>query len=395
MIQIEGWRRAGLFRHGLPALDQSVAQHAELDRGSLVSGHRLLETTNLSVGRGTNTPFELDGGAVDRCRRLAAELNAADLAGVRFVPLLFLTGLSKFKGERCGGVNILITNRELFEPLRTGFALAFALRKLYPQQWRRKTTDGCCQRTGPGRRQRWPVRGGDYSFIPGRSATVPRTGVGPCCFINDRMPHAPLLADCCLSLIAQSAAAKTPLPEFTGQRTLRQRGVGCLPAPAAEIPAASSNHRHRLTTSSWCNRPALANGPREIISMQCIRPGLLRRREKVFLWIRSEASLSCWRSRTGSFPCHTGGVLQTQYGLRDQVLDRQFVQPYFIPQAKAGDYLAVCKRYCASWIKPWLQKTRSLSSRCNRRPPARRSWIARHKLLSNRRINCWAMSARS
>ncbi len=106
-----------------------------LTQALLYPGIGLLETTNLSVGRGTNTPFEVLGAPWIDARRLAAELNAADLAGVRFVPLYFTPDSSKFKGERCGGVNMVITNRELFEPLRTGFSVAVALRKLYPQQW--------------------------------------------------------------------------------------------------------------------------------------------------------------------------------------------------------------------------------------------------------------------
>jgi uncharacterized protein YbbC (DUF1343 family) len=106
-----------------------------LTQALLYPGIGLLETTNLSVGRGTNTPFEVFGAPWIDARRLAAELNAADLAGIRFVPLYFTPESSKFKAERCGGVNVVITSRDLFEPLRTGFTIAVALRKLYPQAW--------------------------------------------------------------------------------------------------------------------------------------------------------------------------------------------------------------------------------------------------------------------
>jgi uncharacterized protein YbbC (DUF1343 family) len=135
IIQVEGWRRRDYFDATLLPWINPSPNMRSLTEALLYPGIGLLETTNLSVGRGTDTPFEVLGAPWIDARRLAAELNAADLAGVRFVPLYFTPDSSKFKDQRCGGVNVIITNRELFEPLRTGFAVAAALRKLYPQQW--------------------------------------------------------------------------------------------------------------------------------------------------------------------------------------------------------------------------------------------------------------------
>jgi uncharacterized protein YbbC (DUF1343 family) len=98
-----------------------------------------LETTNVSVGRGTDTPFEVVGAPWLDGQRLAAELRQQPLPGVTFVPIEFSPSSSKFANEKCGGVNIAITDRAKFEPLRTGFALAAALRKLYPDQWEAKS----------------------------------------------------------------------------------------------------------------------------------------------------------------------------------------------------------------------------------------------------------------
>jgi uncharacterized protein YbbC (DUF1343 family) len=95
----------------------------------------LLETTNVSVGRGTDTPFEVVGAPWIDGRQLAAALNNRQLAGVRFVPLRFTPGSSVFKGEDCGGVNIIVTNRAVFRPVSTGLEIAVLLRKLYPEQW--------------------------------------------------------------------------------------------------------------------------------------------------------------------------------------------------------------------------------------------------------------------
>lgn len=139
VVKVEGWQRRGFFdATGLPWVNPSPNMRS-LTAALLYPGIGLLETTNVSVGRGTNTPFEVMGAPWIDARRLAAELNSAGLAGVRFVPLHFTPDSSKFKDERCGGVNILIVNRDLFEPLRTGFTVAAALRKLYPDQWEMKS----------------------------------------------------------------------------------------------------------------------------------------------------------------------------------------------------------------------------------------------------------------
>jgi uncharacterized protein YbbC (DUF1343 family) len=95
-----------------------------------------LEYTNVSVGRGTDTPFEVLGAPWIDGRQLAAFLNERNLSGVRFVPIKFKPNASVFKNEDCGGINIVVTNRESFEPVHTGIEIAAALRKLYPAEWK-------------------------------------------------------------------------------------------------------------------------------------------------------------------------------------------------------------------------------------------------------------------
>ncbi len=112
-----------------------------LTQAFLYPGIGLLETTNLSVGRGTDTPFEIIGAPWLDGKQLAQELNARRIAGVAFVPLEFTPTSSKFASEKCGGVNVLITDRNRFEPLRTGFEIAAALRRLYPAKWDAKAYD--------------------------------------------------------------------------------------------------------------------------------------------------------------------------------------------------------------------------------------------------------------
>jgi uncharacterized protein YbbC (DUF1343 family) len=107
-----------------------------LTEATLYPGIGMLEYTNISVGRGTDTPFEIIGAPWIDGRRLAAHLNERNLIGVRFVPVKFKPNASVYKGEDLGGINIIITDREKFEPVRTGIEIAVALRKLYLADWK-------------------------------------------------------------------------------------------------------------------------------------------------------------------------------------------------------------------------------------------------------------------
>lgn len=107
-----------------------------LTEATLYPGVGLLETTNVSVGRGTNTPFEVVGAPWIKGQELAASLNRRNIAGVRFVPLRFTPNASVFKDESCSGINIIITDREKFRSVRAGIEIAVALRRLYPNDWK-------------------------------------------------------------------------------------------------------------------------------------------------------------------------------------------------------------------------------------------------------------------
>lgn len=135
IIPCEGWRRGDAWdATGLTWINPSPNMRS-LTEAFLYPGIGLLETTNVSVGRGTDTPFEVIGAPWLDGRKLAVELNARSIPGTSFVPIHFTPTSSKFEGKRCGGVNIAITDRRRFEPLRVGFEIAAALRKLYPNDW--------------------------------------------------------------------------------------------------------------------------------------------------------------------------------------------------------------------------------------------------------------------
>jgi len=95
----------------------------------------LLEATNVSVGRGTDSPFELLGAPWIDGPALAAELAAAQLAGVTFEATKFTPTVNPHRGLLCSGVRLRVTERTSFEPVRTGIAIAITLRKLFPNAW--------------------------------------------------------------------------------------------------------------------------------------------------------------------------------------------------------------------------------------------------------------------
>ena len=107
-----------------------------LTQATLYGGVALLEGTNISVGRGTNTPFELLGAPWIKARDLAAYLNGRAVTGVRFVPTSFTPDGSTYAGQLCQGVNILVTNRDALDAPELGLELVAALRYLYPEQYK-------------------------------------------------------------------------------------------------------------------------------------------------------------------------------------------------------------------------------------------------------------------
>jgi uncharacterized protein YbbC (DUF1343 family)/CubicO group peptidase (beta-lactamase class C family) len=103
---------------------------------ALYPGIGLLETTNVSVGRGTDTPFEQFGAPWMDGARVAATLNARGIPGVRFTPVTFTPASSVFKGERCSGVRITVVDRNALNAVALGFHAATALRDLHPTDWK-------------------------------------------------------------------------------------------------------------------------------------------------------------------------------------------------------------------------------------------------------------------
>ena len=134
VVKIEGWKRGQPFdTTGQPWTNPSPNMR-NLTQALLYPGIGLLETA-MSVGRGTDTPFEVIGAPYIDDVRLASRLNALGQAGVSFVPVRFTPDYSVHKGEPCGGVNIIITDREALKPVTLGIDIARVLHTMYPKEF--------------------------------------------------------------------------------------------------------------------------------------------------------------------------------------------------------------------------------------------------------------------
>ena len=131
VVPMEGWQRGDWFDStGLAWVNPSPNLRS-VTEAALYPGVALIEGTNVSVGRGTDTPFELVGAPWIKSRELAAYLNGRGIAGVRFVPITFTPAASVYNGQKCEGVNIVLTERNALDAPELGIELAAALRKLY------------------------------------------------------------------------------------------------------------------------------------------------------------------------------------------------------------------------------------------------------------------------
>jgi uncharacterized protein YbbC (DUF1343 family) len=141
VVQVTGWRRGDHFdRTGLTWRNPSPNMR-HLTAALLYPGIGLLETTNVSVGRGTERPFEWIGAPWIDGQQLAAELTRRDLPGVRFVPVNRSPISSTHKGMACGGVDIIAIEWSKVSPVRLGLEIAATLRALYPEKWQTKNFD--------------------------------------------------------------------------------------------------------------------------------------------------------------------------------------------------------------------------------------------------------------
>jgi uncharacterized protein YbbC (DUF1343 family)/CubicO group peptidase (beta-lactamase class C family) len=136
VVEMQGWQRGDWFDSTGLAWVNTSPNLRSLTEATLYPGVAMIEGTNVSVGRGTDTPFEVVGAPWIKGRELAAYLNARDIQSVRFVPVVFTPSSSNFAGERCEGVNIIALDRNTLDSPELGIELASALHKLYPNDFK-------------------------------------------------------------------------------------------------------------------------------------------------------------------------------------------------------------------------------------------------------------------
>src|SRR5207248_5363061 len=107
-----------------------------LNQATLYPGVALVEGANVSVGRGTATPFEVLGAPWIKSQELASYLNNRHISGVRFIPTTFSPSSAVYANQQYGGVNLFVTNRLALDSTELGLEIAAALHKLYPNDFK-------------------------------------------------------------------------------------------------------------------------------------------------------------------------------------------------------------------------------------------------------------------
>ena len=132
VIRMRGWHRSQwMDETGLPWVNPSPNIRS-LTQAILYPGVCLLESKQVSVGRGTATPFQLVGAPWFQARQMAEYLNARQVAGVRFRARRFRPNSGLFRGKQCEGVEVLLTDRNALNAVALGVELLSAVVKFHP-----------------------------------------------------------------------------------------------------------------------------------------------------------------------------------------------------------------------------------------------------------------------
>src|SRR3982751_1822556 len=135
VIAMKNWKRDQWFDEtALPWISPSPNMR-NMNEAALYTGVGAIEYTNVSVGRGPDTPFEHVGAPWIDGVQLADYLNGRAIAGVSFYHVRFTPTSSKYANEECQGVFIIVTDRAVLRPVRVGLEIASALQKLYPSKY--------------------------------------------------------------------------------------------------------------------------------------------------------------------------------------------------------------------------------------------------------------------
>ena len=138
VIEMEGWRRESFFeKTGLPWVLPSPNMPT-VDAAMVYPGMCLFEATNVSEGRGTTRPFEIFGAPWIQPDQFCEAMEAFRLPGVRFRALYFRPTFNKFQRELCGGLQMHVTDRAAFRPVKTALCLLHVLLRNHRDHFRWK-----------------------------------------------------------------------------------------------------------------------------------------------------------------------------------------------------------------------------------------------------------------
>jgi len=135
VVKVEGWQRDQWFDDtGIPWVNPSPNIRC-LRQAVLYTAAGLVESTNVSVGRGTESPFEMVGAPWVSAPRLTSLLKKRKLPGVSFTPAHFTPTSDRYRGQLCHGVQLNLTDRSQFRSVECGLEIARALALLYPRRF--------------------------------------------------------------------------------------------------------------------------------------------------------------------------------------------------------------------------------------------------------------------
>lgn len=135
VVAMRGWRRSDSYRRTGLAWVPPSPNLRTLDAALLYPGVEILQAGGVSVGRGTNAPFELLGAPWIVADALAAALTRRNIPGVRFTATTFVPNQDAYAGQPCHGVRIRITGRDSLRSMRVGLEMAAALHRMDPEHF--------------------------------------------------------------------------------------------------------------------------------------------------------------------------------------------------------------------------------------------------------------------
>ena len=136
VVPMKGWQRGDWYDATSLLWVNPSPNLRSLSEATMYPGIGMIESSNISVGRGTDTPFAWIGAPWIDATELATALNKRMIPGIRFVPVEFTPSAPyPYAGQVCRGVQFVITNRNELNAPEVGIEIAAMLYKLYPAQY--------------------------------------------------------------------------------------------------------------------------------------------------------------------------------------------------------------------------------------------------------------------